>query len=422
MHVIAGILGWHAVTRPSHPIIRSPSRDRMYVGGPTTGTGTVRPRCWEGNAITLLVRQERNCAVLSHFLNNSVLMDQDNIISNPCWCNLRAKSEAPEDAHLASTPRRQHSEDQLKRQAREQLEGLIKRHGHPTIVCSSSSLRSLTSTSPTGGPSYLPSPELCPVTTTVDTEDDTLCIVPDGTRPIPIPKPASTRELDDLPVTPLTGRFDEVHFLYAQQCPRGKDQKLPGKKRTRRPRVSSRTTSDHKMHTGGSTQLYTPSTMAQSGHPLSSQNTPKGASGIPLSLPRFHPAVYQSSTGAHSSSSRPSSPHQQRPQAYRMSSGSRDTLRQYRELITNGVLSRNAQGVITNKPAAPRLDPLGSPGPVTPLALEEGDSYLSAGAANGSEQQSSSSFAPSPELVEKLIQRENERIRLQKQRQELKGR
>ncbi|KAL1876165.1 hypothetical protein Plec18167_005429 [Paecilomyces lecythidis] len=333
---------------------------------------------------------------------------------------------AMEIPHLASPPRRQHSQDRLKRQAREQLEGLIKKHGYPTIVCSSSSLRSLTSTSPTGGPSYLPSPELCPdtTTTTVDTEDDdTICLVPDGTRPIPIPKPASTRELDDVPVTPLTGRFDEVHFLYAQQCPRRKDQQLPGKKRTRRPRVSSRTRSDHKMHSDGSAQLYTPSTMAQSGHPLSSQNPSKGASGIPLSLPRFHPAVYQSSTGAHPSSSRPSSPHQQRPQAYRMSSGSRDTLRQYRELITNGVLSRNAQGVITSKPAAPRLDPLGSPGPVTPLALEEGDSYLSAGAANGSEQSGSTkSFAPSPELVEKLIQRENERIRLQKQRQELKGR
>ncbi|KAJ9293499.1 hypothetical protein DTO271G3_7764 [Paecilomyces variotii] len=325
--------------------------------------------------------------------------------------------------HLASPPRRQHSSDRLKRQAREQLEGLIKKHGHPTIVCSSSSLRSLTSTSPPGRPSYLPSPELCPVTTAVDTDDDTLCIDSTGTRPIPIPKAASTRELDDVPVTPLTGRFDEVHFLYAQQCPRRKDEKLSTKKRTRRPRVSSRIKSDHKMHSGGSTQLYAPATMAQSGRPLSSQNSSKGASGVPLSLPRFHPAVYQSSTGAHGTSSRPSSPHQQRPQVYRMSSGSRDTLRQYRELITNGVLSRNAQGVITTKPAAPRLDPLGSPGPVTPLALEEGDSYLSAGAANGSEQSGSmKTFAPSPELVEKLIQRENERIRLQKQRQELKGR
>lgn len=338
------------------------------------------------------------------------------------FANIPVLTAWPLIARPVSPPRR-YSQDQLKLQAREQLEGLIKKHGHPTVICSSSSLRSLTSTSPTEDPSYLPSPELHPITTTVDSPD-TFCLRSSGTRPIPIPKAASTRDIDDVPVTPLTGRFDEVHFLYGQQCPqRSKDQKPATKKRNRRPRVSQTSISHGRMHSDGSAQLYTPSSMAQSGRSISPQNSPKGAPGISLGgLPRFHPAVYQSSTGSHNSSSRPSSPHQ-RPQTYRVSPGSRDTLRQYRELVTNGILSRNAQGVITTKPAAPRLDPLGSPGPVTPLVLEEGDSYLSAGFANGSDQSSGSmkNFTPSPELVERLIQRENERIRLQKHRQGTKG-
>ena len=59
-------------------------------------------------------------------------------------------------------------------------------------------------------------------------------------------------------------------------------------------------------------------------------------------------------------------------------------LRQYqRELIANAKLASSAAAspvFATN--AAPRLDPLGSPGPVTPLALEEEGGYLAAGAGS----------------------------------------
>lgn len=51
------------------------------------------------------------------------------------------------------------------------------------------------------------------------------------------------------------------------------------------------------------------------------------------------------------------------------------------------------------KPTSPRLVPLGSPGPVTPLALEQEGGYLMAGVQPGS----GNNGAPSDELVERLI-------------------
>jgi hypothetical protein len=65
-------------------------------------------------------------------------------------------------------------------------------------------------------------------------------------------------------------------------------------------------------------------------------------------------------------------------------SDSQKALRQYqRDLIANAKLSSRLAAVLGSaKPAAPRLDPLGSPGPVTPLALEEEGDYLAAGAGS----------------------------------------
>lgn len=87
---------------------------------------------------------------------------------------------------------------------------------------------------------------------------------------------------------------------------------------------------------------------------------------------------------------------------------------QYREFLESNHQS----------PSAPRLDPLRSPGPVTPLALESGD-YLAAGALGTSDRASrdtaNQQSGPPPELVERLIARENEKAR-QKARMPSKGR
>lgn len=143
------------------------------------------------------------------------------------------------------------------------------------------------------------------------------------------------------------------------------------------------------------------------------QKEAKSMPGFHLSLPRFHPAVYQSST-EHTVSGQPPSPRQSRPHNYRTSSGPREVKFQYREILENAHQS----------PSAPRLDPLRSPGPVTPLALEVGD-YLAAGTLGTTDRASRDTAnqhsGPPPELVEKLIARENEKAR-QKTRTSGKGR
>lgn len=310
--------------------------------------------------------------------------------------------------------------------ARDHLEGLIKKHGRPTVVYSTSSLRGLTSTSPTASPPSLTPPPSPPASAVEAAADalETFSITSTGTRPIPIPRPPSTRNFDDLPITPLTGRFDKGHFfLHVERSPLPSKNTRPlQKKRSRGSRLSSRPKSESRMHSDGSTQLYSPSlspAMPQPGRPVSPQNSPKSAPSFHLgNLPRFHPAVYQSPNPSHNTS-QPPSPVQQRSPAYRMSSTSRDALRQYREFVTSAAFPRNGS-VSSTRPSAPRLDPLGSPGPVTPLTLEEEDGYLTAGAVNASGDNQAS--GPPPELVEELIQRENERILSQKNRRDSKGR
>lgn len=70
------------------------------------------------------------------------------------------------------------------------------------------------------------------------------------------------------------------------------------------------------------------------------------------------------------------------------SSGSRDALRQYRELVAASVAQPRNTPSGRDQISAPRLDPLGSPGPVTPLALEEADNYV-ASRSGGLEDKSS---------------------------------
>ncbi|KAM5475545.1 hypothetical protein MauCBS54593_001236 [Microsporum audouinii] len=156
-------------------------------------------------------------------------------------------------------------------------------------------------------------------------------------------------------------------------------------------------------------------------------------------LPRFHPAVYQSTNGSTAASSTAfdfdavatSSPHiYSHTQTYRPSSASAvvssssttstvssssDALRQYRDLVAGMALSvrASAQSSTFSKPSKPRLEPLGSPGPVTPLALEEeGEGYLSAGAMEilAADGQRHANPRERMELLDQLIMREKNRL------------
>lgn len=96
-------------------------------------------------------------------------------------------------------------------------------------------------------------------------------------------------------------------------------------------------------------------------------------------------------------------------------------MRQYRELVESVALAKGPSRPLSPSPSAPRLDPLRSPGPVTPLALEETGGYLTIGATSSDfSSADSQSSSPAPDLVEKLISREADRAR-QKSRKTSKG-
>ncbi|CAL5866374.1 uncharacterized protein PFLUO_LOCUS582 [Penicillium psychrofluorescens] len=306
---------------------------------------------------------------------------------------------------------------------RNDLERLIIKHGYPTPIVLSS-LRDLTATQ---------SPYNPPSRSRSHSNHFETRLSPSTTRPIPIPRPRRSPPIyDDLPVTPLTGRFETDAYLREWELSSlsARSQRAHSSLRSsRRGRHSSRTTKPSRMRADHSpfdySSLVSP-TMSMSPRRSTSpppprslpQNQGKSVPGFPLgSLPRFHPAVYQSSSTAHNATGQPMSPRQSRQHhAYRTPTGSRDVMWQYRDWMDNG----------SPGPSAPRLDPLRSPGPVTPLALEDAQGYfVSSGSAKAAAERASrepvnKQSGPSPELVEKLLARENERTR-QKNRKSAKG-
>ncbi|KAI9697821.1 MAG: hypothetical protein M1836_004497 [Candelina mexicana] len=131
-------------------------------------------------------------------------------------------------------------------------------------------------------------------------------------------------------------------------------------------------------------------------------------------LPRYHPANYQNSsaisTYAHSStvnsSYPPTSPRQQH---HRHFPDSQKQLHYYhREMMNSATRAiKGSAAVNYAKPMSPRLVPLGSPGPVTPLLLEEEGGYLTAGA--GRQERTLLDKEGQKELVERLTRAESQR-------------
>ena len=118
------------------------------------------------------------------------------------------------------------------------------------------------------------------------------------------------------------------------------------------------------------------------------------------SLPRFHPANYPSSHSSMQSTpdDGPANPPVSPRAHQRMYSDAQKHLLMYHHQSVAARTNGNAE----NKPVSPRLAPLGSPGPVTPLELEQKDGYLLAGAnQNGT--------AESADLVDRLIREETRR-------------
>ncbi|KAJ6166782.1 hypothetical protein N7470_002229 [Penicillium chermesinum] len=299
---------------------------------------------------------------------------------------------------------------------RDHLESLISKHGYPTPV-SLSSLRDLTSTSS----AYSPPPSRLhryrsdsPPVEAFDSLS-----LSSTTRPIPIPRRSISVYDEDLPVTPLTGRFDKDDYFedWERASLSAKSRHTLPLAPPRRSHYSSMR-SDHSPYyspvaspTMSPRQPGSPQTAARARGQTPTKAIPNFQLG---SLPRFHPAVYQPSTSSQTAAGQSLPSRQTRSHNYRPSSGPREVKWQYRDLLEGS----------NQSPSAPRLDPLRSPGPVTPLALEAGD-YLAAGSGAASERvprdSGTHNSGPSPDLIERLIAREKEAAR-QKSRIAAKGR
>lgn len=315
---------------------------------------------------------------------------------------------------------------------RDQLDSLIARHGRPAHF-SLSSLDELTATYSAYNP---PSPLPRSRSPTADLSDsfDKLSAYQTRSRPIPIPKSAFPSYEEDIPVTPLTGRFERDYFPHRDLSARntvtgrgfGRHPRNRHNRRNSGLRSSGMRSDSPTLCSPGVSQSMSPSGRSSSPKPGLSQvqNTGKSAPGFQLGdLPRFHPAVYQSSGSSQAQTGQPPSPRQTRQNAYRPAAASRDPVSQYREFVEGVVLQKPVSRPLSPGPAAPRLNPLNSPGPVTPLALEEAGGYLAAGASSRPEMSSRDiqSSVPAPDMRDRLTARENERVR-QQARKATKGR
>lgn len=123
-------------------------------------------------------------------------------------------------------------------------------------------------------------------------------------------------------------------------------------------------------------------------------------------LPRFHPANYPSAESGQNAIHR--GLRSSVPQ--RHGSDASQQLHQYRrDLVDSTVMTaRSLMSPKLGKPTSPRLHPLGSPGPVTPLMLEGHDDYLLGGSAVSPDDFT----APDGRaFVDRLIREEHDRIK-----------
>ncbi|KAI4116346.1 MAG: hypothetical protein LQ345_003222 [Seirophora villosa] len=255
-------------------------------------------------------------------------------------------------------------------------------------------------------------------------------LVERSSAPITVPNRKSP---PSRPITPLTGR-EPSFFVHSPKQSHTPPQRSVSKDFTPSPDSQSQSSQSEsdlfapphvtrrtmRPDQGGTSSMYTPSsplsptTVAYSKpsfHQQSARAHPKQPLGrtqpAPLaipSLPPFHPANYESRPPSHSSRA-PSSPHG------RQLSDAQKKLHKYqRELVMNAtrVACGNTARSPVPRPTSPRLDPLGSPGPVTPLMLEaQGDYFL-----GGSRTASPAALKDSErrDMVERMIAVERDRI------------
>ncbi|KAL8720554.1 MAG: hypothetical protein Q9225_002600 [Loekoesia sp. 1 TL-2023] len=265
--------------------------------------------------------------------------------------------------------------------------------------------------------------------------NDTSLLHDRHSAPITIP---TRKSRSSRPTTPLTGREPSFKFLqspthsYTSSTHKHSNSKgfTPSPDSQSQSPQSERSLSTYspiRPHTmkagrGGPSPSYTPSsplspTMpAYSTSPLTQQNVgtqshnqPRRSQPAPLAiptLPPFHPANYESRTPSPRSTSRPVSSSHGR----QISDAQKKLQRYQRDIVINATRSavRSTLKSPLPRPSSPRLNPLGSPGPVTPLMLEGQSDYFLTG--SGTASTSALKDSDCRDVAERLIAVERDRI------------
>ena len=126
-------------------------------------------------------------------------------------------------------------------------------------------------------------------------------------------------------------------------------------------------------------------------------------------LPKYHPANFppaHSIAVASPESNNSTPPQQISPRQHQrvISDAQRQLFFYQREMMNAAV--RSSTPPLLDNPVSPRLAPMGSPGPVTPLELESKDGYLAVGM-----QSSRQDAVPFDELAERLMKEQANRQR-----------
>jgi hypothetical protein len=131
---------------------------------------------------------------------------------------------------------------------------------------------------------------------------------------------------------------------------------------------------------------------------------------ISLSMGKYHPSNYKNKNSSTPNELTPlaspalNSLANDRPQHGRQKSDVRQKLLQYQRDMVEQAAHAGRMHLPVGKPVSPRLAPLGSPGPVTPMELEESAGYLMAGMMVDPTNQQ--------DMVGRLIAAEGERARM----------
>ncbi|KAL9006809.1 MAG: hypothetical protein Q9188_000420 [Gyalolechia gomerana] len=252
--------------------------------------------------------------------------------------------------------------------------------------------------------------------------------------PITIP---SRQSQPSEPTTPLTGRVPSFKFLpFAKQShaspthnrsnkqgftPSPDSQSYSSQSESSQPTHSPVTRRMMRPDRGQPSPTYTPSPLsptmpAHSTSPMTLQTARSqsrnqqgrsrpGPLAIP-SLPPFHPANYESrSSSPRNTSHLGSATHN------RQTSGAQRKIQQYQRDV---VLSATRTAILNTtksplaRPSSPRLNPLGSPGPVTPLMLGGQDDYFIV--RSGSASRLAVKESERRDMADRLIAAEKERL------------